>query len=382
MKAMRVSNLSSPEIVVGDRRIGAGSPCFVIAEAGINHNGDPNLAACLIDVAAEAGADAVKFQTFRAISVIAPTAPKAAYQLRTTAPEESQLEMVRKCELSDDSFRALAAHCRDRGLLFLSTPFDATSVDFLLTLHVPAIKIASGEVTNFPLLRHIGRTGKPLLLSTGMSDLDEVAAAVAELRRAGGRELALLHCVSNYPAAARDANLRAMRTMAKAFAVPVGYSDHTRGFEVAFAGVALGAAIIEKHFTLDRRLPGPDHPASLEPAELKELIAGIRRIEAALGDGVKAAQPSEDDTRRVARRSLYWARAMKGGEIVAAGDLVALRPADGVSPVEIDRIVGQCLSRDRRPGERFAWSDLAVYRARPADREPVSANGALERRRP
>jgi N,N'-diacetyllegionaminate synthase len=260
------------EVEIAGSAIGFGHPCFVIAEAGVNHNGDLDTALQLVDAAAAAGADAVKFQTFKADRMISVAAPKAEYQMQTTDASESQLDMVRTLELSPQAHRDLSAYSRERGLLFMSTPFDEESVDLLEELEVPVFKIGSGEITNLPFLEYIARKQRPIILSTGMSYLGEVDEAVKELRNAGCRQLLLLHCVSNYPAAPADANLRAMETMRMAFQVPVGYSDHTPGIEVSLAAVALGACAIEKHFTVDKNLPGPDHRASLEPSELAALI--------------------------------------------------------------------------------------------------------------
>lgn len=350
---------------LGEKQIGSGFSCFVIAEAGVNHNGDLGLAERLIDCAADAKADAVKFQTFSAARVIAPDAPKAAYQKRLTDPGQSQLDMARQWELSEADFRRLAAHCRRRKIMFLSTPFDEPSVDLLVRLDVPGFKIASGEVTNLPLLRHVAATGLPAILSTGMSDLAEVTAAVGVLRAGGCKELALLHCVSNYPAPAAEINLRAMRTLEEAFQLPVGYSDHTTGIEIALAAVALGASIIEKHFTLDKNLPGPDHQASLDPVELETMIRHIRTVETAMGDGVKRLMPSEADTKRVARRSLYLTRAKKMGEVIAAEDLIALRPDGGVSPMDLDSVVGRRLARNLNAGAKLDWADVQTAAADP-----------------
>jgi len=344
---------------IGERRIGPGFPCFVIAEAGINHNGDLDMARRLIDVAAEAGADAVKFQTFKAELVISADAPKAAYQLENTDPGETQLQMARNCQLAFEDFRGLQRHCRERGIVFLSTPFDHDSLDFLVEAGVPALKIASGEVTNFPLLRRAAASGKPAILSTGMSTLAEVEAAVAELRAGGCGELAVLHCVSNYPADPADANLRAMLSMGAALGVPVGYSDHTPGLPVALASVALGAAILEKHFTLDTGLPGPDHVASLDPAQLRQLVEGVRCVEAALGSGVKSPSSAELDTRAVARRSLFLTRDVAAGAAVEPDALVALRPAGGISPHELARVSGRKAARGLKAGRMLAWQDLA-----------------------
>lgn len=336
-----------------------GGRCFVIAEAGVNHNGDIAKARALIDAAVAAGADAVKFQTFKADRVISPSAPKAAYQRATTGSEESQLEMIRRLELSEAEFRQLKQHCNAKGIIFLSTPFDHPSVDFLDGLGVPAFKVPSGEITNLPLLGDIAGRAKPVVLSTGMSDMAEVERAVAALVSHGCPALAILHCVSNYPADPRDANLRAMATLRAKFGRPVGFSDHTAGIDIALAAVALGASVIEKHFTLDKALPGPDHRASLDPQELHALVGGIRRVEQALGDGVKQSKPSEADTRTIARRSLFLRDALPAGQDIAADLLVALRPAGGIEPDQLDQLIGRRAARDLSAGAMLQWSDLA-----------------------
>lgn len=336
-----------------------GGRCFVIAEAGVNHNGDIAKARGLIDAAVAAGADAVKFQTFKADRVISPSALKAAYQRATTGGEESQLEMIRRLELSEAKFRQLKQHCDAKGIIFLSTPFDHESVDFLDSLGVPAFKVPSGEITNLPLLGDIAGRAKPVVLSTGMSDMAEVERAVGALVSHGSPALAILHCVSNYPADPRDANLRAMATLRAKFGRPVGFSDHTAGIDIALAAVALGASVIEKHFTLDKTLPGPDHRASLDPQELQALVGGIRRVEQALGDGVKLAKPSEADTRTAARRSLFLRNALPAGRDIAADQLVALRPAGGIEPDQLDQLIGRRAARDLAAGDMLQWSDLA-----------------------
>src|SRR5215213_1319434 len=303
-------------IEIAGHKIGAGNPAFIIAEAGVNHNGDLKIAHELVDVAAEAGADAVKFQTFIAEKSITSDAIKADYQRISTGNEESQLEMARKLELSFDDFRTLKRYCDERGIVFLSTPFDLESVDFLHSLRVPALKIASGDLTNHPLLRHVASKGVPVIISTGMSDMEEVKEATEVVRSGGNDRIVLLQCVTNYPADPADVNLRVMQTMAETLDVPVGYSDHTLGIEVAIGAVALGACVIEKHFTLDRSLPGPDHRASLEPRELEALVHGIRRVEAALGDGLKTPAASEARNAAVARRSLVAACDIKAGTVI------------------------------------------------------------------
>ncbi len=357
--------MSMDGFALGERPVGPGASCLVIAEAGVNHNGDLHLAHRLIDAAAHAGADAVKFQTFSAERLVSPRAPKAAYQRRQTGEGGNQLDMLKELELSADDFGVLQQHAHDRHILFLSTPFDEESADMLAGLDVPAFKLGSGEVTNLPLLRHVAAFGRPVILSTGMAYLGEVEVAVRALREGGCEDLALLHCVSNYPADPADANLLAMATLAAAFAVPVGYSDHTPGVAVALAAVAMGACIIEKHFTLDQSLPGPDHAASLEPGELQALVRGIRTVETAFGDGIKEPRPAERDTRQVARRSLFLRRAVRAGDFINAGDLVALRPADGISPADMDKVIGRPAARALAAGSLLTWDLIG---ARPAVR--------------
>jgi len=331
----------------------------VIAEAGVNHNGDPELARKLVDVAVDAGADAVKFQTFTAEKVASVSAPKAAYQHQTTSAGESQLELLRRLELSGAALLDVRDYCGARGIVFASTPFDLSAVDELVALGVPFLKVPSGEITNRPYLEHVGRTGRPVILSTGMSFLEEVTAAVDVLRAAGAGDIALLQCVSNYPAAAADVNLRAMATLAEATGLPVGLSDHTAGIAIAIAAAALGACAVEKHFTLDRTMPGPDHQASLEPSELAAMIRGIREVEAALGDGVKRPAPAEADTRLVARRSLVAACDIGAGAIISREMLDALRPSTGLSPMVIDDVVGRRATRRIARGELIARTDFA-----------------------
>ena len=337
-------------IQVGNKLIGAAQPVFMIAEAGVNHNGDLKLARALIDVAVEAGADAVKFQTFQADRLATPDAPKADYQLRTTGDAESQFDMLRRLELSPDAHRELQSYCHERGIIFLSTPFDDVAVDLLDELGVPAFKISSGDLTNSPLLEHVASKGKPVILSTGMSELSELIEAVSVLNTAGCENPVLLHCVSNYPADAAEVNLRAMQTMRSAFDVPVGFSDHTEGIDVALAAVALGACVIEKHFTLDRTLPGPDHRASLEPAELRELVRSIRRVETALGNGRKVPSASEVETAKVARRSLVAARDIPAGVTLERSMVVMRRPGTGMSPGMLETLLNRRAVREIAAG--------------------------------
>ena len=346
------------EVEIAGRKVGPGNPCFIVAEAGVNHNGDVDLAKQLVDVAAEAGADAVKFQTFKAERVVSATATKAEYQLETTGSSESQLEMLRALELSPEAHIQLQAYCQDRGMIFMSTPFDEGSSDLLARLDVPVFKIPSGEVTSLPFLEYIARKGKPIIFSTGMSYLGEVDQAVRVIRSAGCQQLVLLHCVSNYPTDPGDANLRAMQTMGAAFKVPVGYSDHTPGIEVPLAAVAMGASVIEKHFTLDRSLPGPDHRASLEPDQLRAMVTGIRTVELALGDGIKAPAPSEANTRLVARRSVAAAVDISEGALLSRDMLTLLRPAGGIPPSQLDEVVGHRVRHSVMSGEVIHWADL------------------------
>ncbi|WP_305046891.1 N-acetylneuraminate synthase [Geoalkalibacter sp.] len=329
------------------------SRVFIIAEAGVNHNGSMDLARKLVDAAAEAGADAVKFQTFRTESLVRRNAPKAEYQKATTAAGESQFEMIRKLELDADAHRELMAHCRLRGILFLSSPFDLESIELLDALELSIFKIPSGEITNLPYLRRIGRLGKPIILSTGMADLGEVGAALEVLIAAGAKKekITLLHCNTEYPTPMEDVNLRAMTTLGTTFATQVGYSDHTLGIEIPIAAVALGATVIEKHFTLDRTLEGPDHKASLEPGELAAMVKAIRNVSTALGSGIKAPSASERRNIPIARKSIVAARAIRRGELFSEENLATKRPAQGLSPMLWDEVLGRPANKDFAPDE-------------------------------
>jgi N-acetylneuraminate synthase/N,N'-diacetyllegionaminate synthase len=327
-----------------------GQPAFVIAEAGVNHNGSLDLAFQLVDAAIAAGADAVKFQTFIASEVLTTEAAKADYQKTTTGEQESQLEMVKRLELSFGDFRKLKIYCDDQGITFLSTPFDFKSVDFLEGLGVVAFKISSGDLTNHPLLRHVAAKGRPVILSTGMSDMNEVREALAVIQAAGNNDVILLQCVTNYPAAAEDINLRAMLSMQSAFDVNVGYSDHTLGIEVALAAVALGACVIEKHFTLDKNFAGPDHRASLEPHEFKAMVDGIRKVEASLGNGQKVPAASEASNAAVARRSIVAARDIGMGTLITSAEIAFKRPGTGLPPRMADQVLGKTARVDVKAG--------------------------------
>lgn len=322
---------------------------LIIAEAGVNHNGSLELAKQLVASAAAAGADLVKFQSFLTSKIIARHAPKAQYQKDTTGTEESQYEMVRKLELSRADHTALIEECRRHGIGFFSTAFDPESFDMLLELGcLNLIKVPSGELTNLPLLRYMTRLGKPVLLSTGMANLGEIEAAIEVIEAAGTPRnlITILQCTTEYPTPMEDVNLRAMVSMKQAFGVQVGYSDHTPGIEVPIAAVALGATVIEKHFTLDRNLPGPDHKASLEPHELKAMVDGIRNIERALGDGIKRPSSSELKNKPIARKSIVASRNIKVGELFSTENLGTKRPGTGISPMRWDEVIGRPAPRD------------------------------------
>lgn len=324
---------------------------YIIAEAGDNHNGDFNTALKLVDVAKRAGADCVKFQTFVTEEIISKYAEMAEYQKKNTGKEESQFEMVKRLELSFDEFRKIKEYCDRVGIQFLSTPFDLKSVDFLNELGVPFFKIPSGEITNYPYLIKIAHTGKPVVMSTGMCEPDEILAAINVLEKNGSGEITLLHCNTEYPTPLKDVNLYAMRTMKKMFGKKVGYSDHTKGIEVPVAAVALGACVIEKHFTLDKNMPGPDHKASLEPDELGRMVKNIRNIEIVLGDGVKRVSESERKNIAIARKSIVARRNIQEGEILTEENLAVKRPGTGINPMQWMEVLGTRAVRDFKEDE-------------------------------
>ncbi len=346
-------------LTICGKEVGPGSPCLVIAEAGVNHNGVLHTALRLIDAAAEAGADAVKFQTFDATRLVTENAPKAEYQKKQTGTRESHFEMLRRLQLDGDSHVQMIDHCRRRNIQFLSSPFDERSADLLNELGVSAFKIPSGEVTNLPLLKHIASFGKPIIMSTGMCRLGEVENALETLEATGNRQLVLLHCVSNYPADPADVNLRAMQTLSASFHFPVGYSDHTMGNEVSWAAVAMGACIIEKHFTLDRHLPGPDHAASSEPAELGQLVRGIRTIESALGTGRKRPAICEESTAAVARKSLVAAVDLEPGMLLGEETIAIKRPGTGLPPIMKPHLLNRLVRRKVAAGSLLTLEDVA-----------------------
>ena len=321
---------------------------LIIAEAGVNHNGDIEIAKKLIDIAAEAGADLVKFQTFRADSLVSHLAAKANYQLRDDNDDESQFQMLQKLELTESMHRVLLAHCSKKKIGFLSTGFDIESVNFLFELGQRLFKIPSGEITNFPYLQHIGKLKGRVILSTGMSDMEEIEAAINVLEDSGTvrAQITVLQCTTAYPVPMGDVNLRAMQSIQKRFKVDVGYSDHTLGIEIPIAAVALGAKVVEKHFTVYRTLPGPDHKASLEPVELDSMIRGIRNLEEALGNGIKRLMPSEMSNVGVARKSIVASQLIKSGDIFTEKNLTTKRPGTGVSPMKISKFLGKTADRD------------------------------------
>lgn len=321
---------------------------IVIAEAGVNHNGDIKIAKSLVDVAVDAKADIVKFQTFSAERQVTKNASKAAYQRETTASDETQYSMLKKLELNVEMHVELISYCKSRNIEFLSTGFDIQSVDLLQNLGQRLFKIPSGEITNYSYLKHIGELRKPVILSTGMSDLHEIKSALDIFEKTGVPKnfITILHCTTSYPAPMIDVNLKAMQTIHKEFDVAVGYSDHTLGIEIPIAAVALGASIIEKHFTLDRNLYGPDHKSSLEPKELKEMVKAIRNIELALGDGVKQMMPSEKSNREIVRKSLVAIKEIKSGDVFSLDNVAAKRPGNGISPMNWNKIVGKKSKRN------------------------------------
>ncbi len=323
-----------------------GKKVLVIAEAGVNHNGQFELAKKLVDVAKSAGADIVKFQTFKAENLVTKLAQRAEYQIENTKSNDNQFSMLKSLELKPEEYIQLQSYCNFIGIAFLSTPFDSDSIAFLKTLDMPFWKIPSGEITNYPYLRQLAQTGKPVVLSTGMSTLAEIQTAVALLKRFGTPEITLLHCNTEYPTPMEDVNLSAMATIAKATGLPVGYSDHTQGIEVPIAAVAMGATVIEKHFTLDKTMDGPDHKASLAPEELTAMVAAIRHIEKAVGTGEKRPSPSEEKNIAIARKSIVAKRAIAKGEAFTEGNLTTKRPGTGLSPMLWETVLGQRATRD------------------------------------
>ncbi len=328
---------------------------FIIAEAGVNHNGSIELAKKLIDVAVDAGADAVKFQTFKTENLVSKTAQKADYQKETTDAEESQFDMIKKLELDVDTHNQLINYCNEKGIMFLSTPFDLDSIDLLNSLNLKIFKVPSGEITNLPYLRKIGSFNKEVILSTGMADMGEIEDALDVLIDAGTKKenVTILHANTMYPTPMEDVNLNAMVTIGNTFRCKYGYSDHTLGIEVDIAAVAMGAVCIEKHFTLDKNMEGPDHKASLEPSELKAMVAAIRNIEKALGSGVKKPSVSETPNMVIARKSIVANGDIKEGEILSSDNLAIKRPGDGINPMRWDEVVGTIAKKSYKKDEQI-----------------------------
>ncbi len=318
---------------------------FIIAEAGVNHNGSLECAKRLVDAAAEAGVDCVKFQTFKSENLVSSRASKAEYQKVNTGNDDSQLSMLKKLELSFGDFIELKGYCENKGIMFLSTAFDLESADFLASLGMQVWKVPSGEITNLPLLERIAKTGKDIIMSTGMADETEISEAVKVLSRGGGR-LTLLHCTTEYPAPLKDVNLKAMLTLGEKYNVPFGYSDHTKGITVSVAAAALGATVLEKHFTLDKTMDGPDHKASLEPDELKELVRAVREVEAALGDGIKRPAESEVKNKSIARKCIVAKRDINKGEEFTEENITTKRAGEGISPMKWYSVLGTKAVRD------------------------------------
>lgn len=319
---------------------------FIIAEAGVNHNGSFELAKQLVDKAVWAGVDCIKFQTFNSKNLVSAHAQKAEYQKKTTDSNESQLDMLRKLELSHEQFRELQIYCNQKGIMFLSTPFDLESIDFLAELGVKTWKIPSGEITNYPFLRAIAKRKESVIMSTGMCSLEEVKDAVHVLNEFGTTDITLLHCTTEYPAPYDSVNLNAMLTLKKEFGFSVGYSDHTNGIEIPVAAVAMGATVIEKHFTLNKNMEGPDHKASLEPDELKQMVQSIRNVEVALGDGTKQPSEAEKKNISIARKSIVAKKNINKGELFTEENLTAKRPGNGISPMKWNDVIGKVAKKD------------------------------------
>ncbi|WP_445718775.1 N-acetylneuraminate synthase [Flavobacterium sp.] len=338
------------------------SKVIIIAEAGVNHNGDINLAKQLIDVAVDAAVDYVKFQTFKAETIVSPSAKKADYQSKNIGDDDdSQFKMLKKLELSHEDHLLLMSYCTEKGIKFFSTAFDVEGVDYLDKLGLDMFKIPSGEMTNYPYLRAIAQKNKPIILSTGMGALGEIEEALAVLLEFGAKreDITILHCNTEYPTPMEDVNLKAMNAIGEAFGVQIGYSDHTLGIEVPTAAVALGATVIEKHFTLDRNLPGPDHKASLEPNELKAMVQSIRNIELAIsGSGKKELSKSESKNVAIARKSIHLRSNLDSGSIIEEKDIIALRPGDGISAMQWNNVIGKTLQTNKLAFDKLTWGDL------------------------
>lgn len=346
------------KVKIEDKLVGDGEPVFIVAEAGVNHNGDVDLGKKLIDVAKDAETDAVKFQAFKAENVVTKYAEKARYQKETTGPNKSQYNMIKRLELKGEEFRELYNYAKKNNIIFLSSAFDKESVDLLHDLGVPAFKVPSGEITNFPLLRYIAEKKKPIILSTGMSTIGEIEEALEVIREKGVEDIVLLHCVTSYPAKIEDVNLRVIEALRRRFKLPVGFSDHTLGITIPIAAAALGAVLVEKHFTLDRTLPGPDHRASLEPDELRDMIRAIRDVEKALGDGIKKPTEDEERIKKVVRRSIVAKMRIPKGAVITEDMLDLKRPGVGIEPKYLNEIIGKRAKKDIKPDELITFDKL------------------------
>ncbi len=344
------------EIKIADKTIGEYSKSFIIAEAGVNHNGSIEMAKKLVNAAKEAGADAVKFQTFKTKNLVTKNAKKAEYQIKNSG-EESQYEMIKKLELSDSEFQEIAKYAESKGIIFLSSPFDTESVDLLDEMNIPAFKIASGEITNFPLLKHIAKKHRPVILSTGMSTIGEVEEALNLIEKYND-DIILMHCLTNYPAKKEDANLNVIKTLEYTFKRHVGFSDHTSGIEMSVAAVALGSCVIEKHFTIDKNLPGPDHKASLEPQELSEMVKAVRNVEKGLGNGIKKPTNDEIKIKKLVRKSIVAKKDILKGSILTEEMLTIKRPGTGIEPKYLDELVGRELIDDVKKDDLLKWNQL------------------------
>lgn len=347
------------KIKIGSKFIGENQPVFIIAEAGVNHNGDFNMALKMVDVALEAGVDAVKFQTFIPELVVTEQGEQAHYQAKNTGKKESMMDMIKPLALTRENFLALKKYCAKKNIMFLSTPFSEPDADFLETLNVPVYKVSSGDITNTPLLERIAKKAKPIILSTGMSSLAEVRTAVKAIFKTGNHDLILLHCTSNYPANPVSLNLRAITTLAEEFGLVVGYSDHSAGNLASSLAVALGASVIEKHFTLDKNLPGPDHKASLDPKELKNFVKAIRQAEIMLGSPEKKCLAIEKDCQSCGRRSIVAATDIPAGKVITKKDLVMKRPGTGITPTQINKVIGQVTKNKIKNDTIITWDLLA-----------------------
>lgn len=344
------------ETKIGNKLIGKNQPSFIIAEAGVNHNASVEIAKKLVDVAKEVGADAVKFQTFKTGKVVTKNAKKAEYQIKNSG-EESQYEMIKSLELSDDEFREIARYAKYKGLIFLSSPFDIESVDLLNEIGVPAFKIASGEITNFTLLEYIAKKQKPIIISTGMSTIGEVEEAINLIEKYN-KNIVLMHCLTSYPAKKEHANLNVIKTLKCAFKKPVGFSDHTLGIEMSVAAVAMGSCVIEKHFTIDKDLPGPDHKASLEPHEFAEMVNSIRNVEKGMGNGIKKPTDNEIKIKKLVRKSIVAKEDIPSGTILKEDMLDFKRPGTGIEPKNLKKLIGKELIKDVNKDTLIKWNQL------------------------